>query len=309
MVLSKSVHGDRCLKILLVDDNHTSLTLLESILKPTEYDTHSVDSGEKALDYLEKHPGEIDLLLLDRLMPGMNGLEVCAAMKADSQLKNIPVIMQTAASDPDDVIEGISAGVFYYLTKPLNSGMLLSVIEAAVRNVQQFKRLHQEMQERQGSYRLISSLQCNFRTFEEVFDLTSFLANLFPDPDRSLVGISELLLNAVEHGNLGINYEMKTKLNGQEKLEKEVRKRLEDSVLGERKGVASYTQKEDRYVLQITDEGDGFSWRDYLDADPERVLDNHGRGIAMARMLSFDKLEYNEKGNSVTCTVFKDDLG
>ena len=302
--LSQRVYAGRKLKVLLVDDNHTSLRLLEHILHNTEYETMSFDSGVTALDYLKTNPLDINILLLDRIMPGVDGIEVCQIMKSDDRLRHIPIVMETAASDPEEISEGIEAGVFYYLTKPINPETLRSVLASAAKEVMRHQQLRSEMMHRQTSYGLISSMTCTFKTLEEADHLTTFLANLFPDPDRLLVGISELLINAVEHGNLGISYEMKSKYNAENRLTREIKKLHDDPLYGARIVTAIFNKKSDCYTLEISDEGDGFDWRKYLEVEPSRVLHNHGRGIAMAKMLSFDSVEYNEKGNRVICTLF-----
>lgn len=116
-------------------------------------------------------------------------------------------------------------------------------------------------------------------------------------------GISELLINAVEHGNLGIQYAEKTALlhAGRWLSEVELRQASPDY---NHKQVSVHMQRHaDHMILQIDDEGDGFDWKKYMEFNAERASDPHGRGIAMANMLSFDKLAYQGKGNSVICTV------
>ncbi|MCK6498271.1 MAG: ATP-binding protein, partial [Nitrospira sp.] len=70
-------------------------------------------------------------------------------------------------------------------------------------------------------------------------------------------------------------------------------------VYGSRHGIAHFARQAGRLCLQVTDEGAGFDWRKYLDFDPDRAYDTHGRGIAMANKLSFDHIEYRGKGNRV----------
>ena len=73
----------------------------------------------------------LDSILLDRIIPGMDGIEFCQQIKKDERWKLIPVIMQTAASRPQEIREGIEAGVFYYLLKPLAIDRLLSILASA----------------------------------------------------------------------------------------------------------------------------------------------------------------------------------
>ena len=288
------------LAILAVDDNPTSLHLLGSMLERNDFDVQTAANGLEAMDIMNKYYNEIDIILLDRMMPEMDGIEVCKAMKADEKLRNIPIIMQTAANHPEVINEGIAAGVFYYLTKPLSQEMLLSVVDAAGKQIRRHKQLRIEMERRKISFGLVQILKCTFKSLDEAEGMSVFLANFFDEPDRTLTGISELLINAVEHGNLGISYNEKSNLVTEQKWQEEISKRLSDPLYKDRQVTVTFERKNDTCYIQINDEGEGFNWKEYMDVDPSRAMHNHGRGIAMANMLCFNKLVYNEKGNQVT---------
>lgn len=291
---------DLPLSILAVDDNPTSLRLLESMLERKDFEVRTAVNGVEAMAILNEFHDTIDIILLDRMMPEMDGIEVCNAMKANEKLRYIPIIMQTAANHPEEISEGIAAGVFYYLTKPLNAEMLLSIVEAAGKQVRRHKLLRAEMERRKISFGLVQILKCTFKTLDEAEGLSIFLANYFDDPDRTLTGISELLVNAVEHGNLGISYEEKSSLVADKNWQQEVTNRLADPQYAKRTVTVIFERKKDACYIQITDEGEGFDWKQFLEVAPSRAMHNHGRGIAMANMLCFSKLVYNDKGNQVT---------
>jgi CheY-like chemotaxis protein len=295
------------LSILAVDDNPTSLRLLEAMLERNDFKVQTAVNGLEAMDILHKEHKDIDIILLDRMMPEMDGIEVCNAMKADKNLRYIPIVMQTAADHPEEISEGIAAGVFYYLTKPLSPEMLLSVVEAAGKQIRRHRLLRQEMERRKISFGLVQILKCTFKSLEEAEGMAVFLANFFDDPNRTLTGISELLVNAVEHGNLGISYAEKSELVTNQVWQEEVVKRLEDPQYKDRQVTVIFERKKDACYIQISDQGEGFDWKEYMDVDPSRAMHNHGRGIAMANMLCFSKLVYNEKGNQVTGIIETED--
>lgn len=300
LVKTERIGGERT-RILAVDDSPASLLLLESLLSQNDdYEVSTAVNGKEALDMLCAREGAIDIVLIDRMMPEMDGLAVCASMKADERLRYIPVIMQTAADHPEEIGEGIRAGVFYYLTKPLNGETLLSVVGAAARQVRLFRQLRREMSQWKVGFGLVRNLHCTFRSIEEGESLATFLANFFPKPDLALAGISELLVNAVEHGNLCIDYEAKGRLVRENAWRQEIARRLGDPLYSNRKVEVVFERSENGCSIHISDDGNGFEWRKYLEVDPSRATDNHGRGIAMANMLCFDTLEFNEKGNQVT---------
>ena len=289
--------------LLVVDDNPTTLHLLATTLEKEGYQVTRATDGLEALDVLKAHKQDFDVIILDRMMPRLDGIGVTRQIFEDPDLKYIPIVMATAADKPEEISEGIKAGVFYYLTKPIERHTLLSVVQSAVKEVEQRRVLRAEMERHRQSFGLIQVLKSTYRTLDEAESLASFLANCFPDPDRALTGISELLINAVEHGNLGIRYEEKTRLIEENSWREEIGRRLESTEFRDREVVVIYERKDQTYYLQITDQWEGFNWKNFLEFDPSRAWHNHGRGIAMANMIAFDRLVYNDKGNQVTAVM------
>ena len=150
---------------------------------------------------------------------------------------------------------------------------------------------------------LLSEARFAIRTLDEARDLAGVLANACPDPETAVVGLTELLVNAVEHGNLGITYEEKSVLRNCHDWEAEVLRRLDLSENAEKKVDVHFQRAGDEIHFHIRDEGNGFEWKRYLDIDPRRAFDTHGRGILLARHFSFSALEYRGRGNEVTATV------
>ena len=110
-------------RILIVDDIKTNIQLLGSILKDSGYQINVAMDGLKAIETVKIMPP--DLILLDVMMPGLDGFETCKCLKANPETKNIPVIFLTAKVGPEDIIKGFKAGAIDYLTKPFNTDELL----------------------------------------------------------------------------------------------------------------------------------------------------------------------------------------
>jgi len=114
------------LTILIVDDNPENLGVLGSIIDESGYTPCFSTNGVEALRYVkEKHPS---LILLDIMMPDMNGFEVCRLIKQDPTLADIPIIFLTAKTEKDDVIAGLELGAVDYVTKPFSQKELLTRI-------------------------------------------------------------------------------------------------------------------------------------------------------------------------------------
>jgi len=128
-------------QILIVDDSPESLDILEARLASHGYEILTARDGEEALATArEKRP---DLILLDIMMPKLDGIEVCRRLKADRSLPFMPIIMVTARADSKDIVHGLEAGGDEYLTKPVDQAALVARIKSMLR----IKGLHDTVQE------------------------------------------------------------------------------------------------------------------------------------------------------------------
>jgi DNA-binding response OmpR family regulator len=117
-------------KILIVDDMPTNLRLIAGILGKENYQMHFAPDGAKALKMVEEVLP--DLILLDIMMPKMDGMDVCRQIKSNKKLRNIPVIFLTAKDSDDDIIQGFEAGAVDYVTKPFNGVVLKARVSTHV---------------------------------------------------------------------------------------------------------------------------------------------------------------------------------
>jgi adenylate cyclase len=129
---------DTATKILVVDDNEQNLTLIRTILRHHGYDSRLARSGEEALRQICQQPP--DLIILDVMMPGMDGIEVCRHLKDNEDTRLIPIVIMTALDQPEDKIRGIEAGADDFLTKPVNQGELMARVRTALRLKQTIDR-------------------------------------------------------------------------------------------------------------------------------------------------------------------------
>jgi CheY-like chemotaxis protein/anti-sigma regulatory factor (Ser/Thr protein kinase) len=291
--------NEKPITILVVDDEALNLLLINEYLKEGGYRLVTARDGAEAWERLQAEPWEFDVVLLDLMMPRMDGMEVLRRIKSHSQLQVLPVILQTAMSAPEDIHQGIRAGAYYYLTKPFEKEMLRSVVATAVQDLQRYRRMQEEIQSTSRIFGLMSRAEFHYRCLDEGRELARLLANACPSPRKVVVGLGELLVNAVEHGNLGIGYREKGRLLELGELDKEVARRLDLPEYGDLRVDVGYERTDGEICIRIRDQGAGFDWRNYASVDPSRVFDAHGRGIAVARIMSFDRVEYFGAGNEV----------
>jgi CheY-like chemotaxis protein len=281
--------------ILVVDDEPINLEVLEEHLQGMAYEVIMANSGEQAWNMLQAEPGRYSVVILDRMMPGMDGIEVLRKIKSDKHLKLLPVIIQTAATAPEQVAEGLREGAFYYLPKPFQPTVLRAVVATALRDRAEYFVEKQDAEDKFKACRLLEEATFTFRTVAEARQIAMLLSCFCPSSDTALMGLTELMLNAVEHGNLGISYEEKTRLIAEGRLHEEVERRLSLPEYAEKIARASFRRIGHRLIFNISDQGQGFDWQSYLDMSVERLTDNHGRGIAMSR-------------NVAQCCVWQTDL-
>jgi len=288
--------------ILAVDDEAFNLDILTELLDDDGYEVVGAVDGQDAWEKLSAGLRP-DVVVLDRMMPRMDGMAFLQLIKADANLREIPVIMQTAAATHDQVRQGIDAGVFYYLTKPYEEAVLLSIVRSALDDARLKAQLRSDVRQQKQVLGLLRGAQFRFRTLEDARTLAVFISNGFPDPERVVYGLSEIMINAVEHGNLGITYDEKTALVHNGTWHDEVQRRLNMVEQIDRFATLVFEAGEDAYSVTIHDQGKGFDCEKFLELSPERATDTHGRGIATAKMLSFDALEYRDSGTTVACRV------
>jgi adenylate cyclase len=127
-------------RILVVDDTPANVKLLEDLLAFQGYQVEAAESGEEALESIRR--AAPDLVLLDVVMPGLSGYDVCRAVRADPALAMLAVVMVTALDDRDSRVQGLEAGADDFLSKPVNPPELL----ARVRSLLRIRRLYETVQ-------------------------------------------------------------------------------------------------------------------------------------------------------------------
>ncbi|MCC5813584.1 MAG: response regulator [Leptospira sp.] len=292
--------------ILVVDDEQVNLRIIEDSLEDSGYNLSKSTSGECAWVKLASKDVKFSAIVLDRLMPGMDGIEVLKKIKDDSDLRDIPVILQTALGSNQDILDGLQAGAFYYLTKPYSKKVLVSIVNLAVDSYSRYSKAKEDLHKTKSILKYFRKGEFEITFIDEVMDIAPVLSNFFPDPSRTLTGIIEILTNAVEHGNLEIGCDMKQQLLENDVYHTEVQKRQSSTQFKNRKVKITFEKTNEKFTLRVVDEGKGFNYNEWgkLDLMKDNLFRSSGRGILIARTLSFDELNYIGNGNTLEAIVY-----
>ena len=291
-------------RILAVDDEALNLEiLLEYFADECALSLETADGGEAAWALLQNPENDYKAILLDRMMPGLDGIGLLKRIKGDARLAGIPVIMQTAANSAAQIREGLETGAYYYLTKPYRRDNLLAIVQAALIDAEARDALRLQLHSHINSLQFLKQAEFSIRTVDEASQLASFIARACPNAEMVVMGISELLINAVEHGNLGLSYAEKSSLMRDDCWRPEIDRRAALATNIEKEVKLQFQRDERSITLRVIDQGNGFDWQSFLEIEPERAFDPNGRGIALARLLSFSTLIYEGGGNTAVATI------
>ena len=295
--------------VLAIDSSIDVSSLLLNTLENADSVEHSakfkVIQSESETDALEKlETNEIDALLLDQDIPIMSGIDFLKKVKQIDKHCLIPAILVSEIQSEQVILEGIKAGAYYYLCKPFDKNILLSVIQAAVTDYRLKKDLKKELFSSKRTMCLLDEAKFHFQTINEGLGIINIIAHAFHNPEKIVYALGELVINAIEHGNLKISYAEKKELLYESKLEKEIALRTALPENKDKFATLKYKKFNDHIEIEIKDQGSGFAWEKYMSFDPERIADPNGRGIATAKV-NFDLLQYTENGTKVICKVSK----
>lgn len=161
-------------KIIIIEDEIEIVEIISNFLSSAGYQTMNFNDGSKAINYIQsKEANDTSLFILDRMLPSLNGIEVLKFIRMYQPTKQIPVLMLTALSSPEQIVEGLDAGADDYMTKPFD----LNVLNARVRSLLRRKvDLNESISSKSNILRLrdltIDTDQCKVMIKDQIIELT-----------------------------------------------------------------------------------------------------------------------------------------
>ena len=242
--------------ILIVDNEPFELSALQDMLKGDRYHFENASSSAEARQVVEAHGAKIMAILLDWVLPDVDGIELLRWLKAHPSLKDVEVVVQSAEFVPDSIRAGIECGAYYYLTKPFEKTQLQAIVRAAIDSCELRRTLARKIDETEDTVELLSTGTFRFRTLKEAELLAVHLCSSAGDPMMG-IALMELMINAVEHGNLEISYKEKGDFIARGLFEEEVERRLSSPAFRHRQVKVGVQRTSDHLEVEITDAGPG----------------------------------------------------
>ncbi len=285
--------------VLLVDEEASELTGLESVLANQGYGLARATSSSEARSLISSSAGEYVVCLLDWGIPDAPATDLVRWIHSQD-LPATEVVLISEELVREHIQRGLDSGAFYFLTKPFDEEQLRAIVRAAVATNRLRRELEAKVDEAGETLRTLERGRFRFRTPRQAQLLAVQFGSASREPQVG-VALFELFLNAVEHGNLAIDYEEKGRLLSEGSLQQEIRARLEQPAFRDLWVELDVRREDDVFRLTILDQGAGFDFARYLEFDRERMFDSHGRGILMSRAAL--EIEYVEPGNRVRVRV------
>ncbi|MEC5397883.1 response regulator [Uliginosibacterium sp. H1] len=285
--------------VLVVDDEPLNLEIIAEYLADSGHSLTLTGGGEEAWARLDGDPYGYDLVLLDRMMPVLDGMALLRRIKDDERLRHLPVVMQTAAASAEQISEGLEAGAYYYLIKPFEPETLTAIVRAALGDRARWVALTERIASHTTALSLVDAASFSIQTLTEAEALAGLVALMSDRPEEVAMGLAELLVNGVEHGNLGIDFAEKSALKNEERWNAEIERRLALPENRHKRVRLEIQREATGWRVLISDEGTGFDWEPFLELSPDRAFAPNGRGIALSRRMSFRQMHYLGCGNRV----------
>ncbi|GKT12810.1 MAG: hypothetical protein ISEC1_P1791 [Thiomicrorhabdus sp.] len=291
--------------LLIIGSDQATKDFLDTALTPEKFQLTFVDNANQAKQLIfQDHPSFYSAYLFDNDNEHGNNLALLKALKTNTEYSVVPAIFQTDTKHPKHIEKGLENGAYFYLLKPYTKSLLLSVLYAAINSFTNHRELNKDVSNISNAQSSLQTACFHIKTLEDARSLSCVLAFTTPKPKETVVGLFELMMNAIEHGNLKISYQEKSQLIQKNQLNQEISRRQALSENRDKIVKVDFERKQSEFQITISDSGEGFDYLPFLDFSLERAMDNHGRGIMIANKLSFDDLQYQKNGTTVIGRIF-----
>jgi len=288
-------------QILVVEDDLLLVSIISSLLEDKGLLVDIAKNGETAWSLLQGKA--YDLMIVDRLLPGMDGLTLVNQIRDDGRWDGMPIIMQTAMTSQADVLEGVNAGVNHYLNKPYEMNALWQLVCRVLDSKEEQEKIHDGIKQTSLALSMIDQVSFKIRFPDEALSVAALVGKHCQNGSALSIGLHELLLNAIEHGNLEIGFDTKNEWLNENVFKVKLADRLQDAAYADRYVKFDMRRDGERYLFQIEDQGNGFDYENVEQSKADRAFSLCGQGIGVAQRMGLDDIVFHNPGNRVTATA------
>ncbi|HXW29128.1 MAG TPA: ATP-binding protein [Xanthobacteraceae bacterium] len=295
-------------RVGIIGDNTRDLEAAAERLPAIGFSSMLVDAPAAICDPDPGVAADVDVMLVRAPLKPAEIVQLLESLRDTPRSAPVWTIVLSRHQSSADRQRLIHAGARHLLTMPVEDATLSRVVRAALVDLATSKAIQDYVASHTSAVGRMLSAVFEIRTLDEAQKLSTMLATNCPVPEKVAVGIWELLSNAIEHGNLEIDYEEKAKLLETGRFEGELARRLRQAPYADRVARVEFRRATKSIRLRVTDAGPGFDFRRFVEADMPMDRPN-GRGICIARTLCFDRVTYRGPGNvvEVVMAIDRDD--
>jgi len=285
-------------RVGIIGDDMGDLEAAAERLRAIGFSSMLVDGPSAIWDPAPGAGADVDVMLVRASLKPVEIVQSLESLRDNPRQAPVWTIVLSRHQSSADRPRLIHAGARHLLTMPVEDATLSRVVRAALVDLATSKAIQDYVTSHKSAVGHMLSAVFEIRTIDEAQKLSTMLATNCPVPEKVAVGIWELLSNAIEHGNLEIDYDEKAKLLESGRFEGELARRLRQAPYADRVARVEFRRATKSIRLRVTDEGPGFDFRRFVEAEVPTDRPN-GRGICIARTLCFDRMTYRGQGNVV----------
>ena len=289
--------------ILLIDNRPQHNCAIHNSLADMGYSVTISRTADNALAYLKRHPQAIKALLW-HLDPTPAAVELIKQVENIRQQTHLPFVLVGQGMGHQHIRAALAGGAALVMSEPYHTLTLQRLLTHILAD-NDYYTLHAAFR-RTPAPTGVRRARFDLKSPEEARFLANLFAMCYPDPAKAALGLHELMMNAVEHGLLGFNFEAKNKLLINGTWADTLYAAVGNNTDPQTHAIAELDITPEGISTLITDPGKGFDWHPYTTFDEARLNSPNGRGIATACQYSFDSLVFTDGGRTVTAfTAFK----
>ncbi len=271
-------------------------------------DADIVMSVDEAFDNPDQLSQEFSLVIADLAFSEFAQQKSFLEIIDRLHLRNAAIVILHEEDNVSRISPQILEKTDVLIPHPVSNSHLEKVMEECWQHYRQKTALQKDLNAIMGAFKTMDKGRFPFQSLSEAKSLSMLLSIMCPNSNDAAVGLLELMVNGIEHGNLEISFEEKGKLIGEGRWHDEVESRLSSPEYSNRYAMVEFERSKEKIEFLISDEGPGFDVASYIEDKAEKNNSTdfthfHGRGIKLAKQICFDNLEYLGRGNQVRATI------